>query len=86
MLALIAFIENLPIDSALYKAMNPKDEFAVWTTTMKTNAILADTYDLIAARFTRGKAKPYSRPTDRKGIGKGAIPIKDFWDWWNKGE
>lgn len=84
--ALISFIENLPIDSALTKSMNPKDEFGAWGSTAKTNAILADTYDLLQAHFTKKgrNIKPYPRPQAKKGIGRDAIPISEFWDWWNK--
>lgn len=85
MLALVSFVENLPPDSALYQAMNPKDEFGAWYTTAKTNAILADFFDVFVSANTRKgrKAKEYPRPKKKQGIGKGAIPISEFWDWWN---
>ena len=85
--ALIAFIENLPIDSALFKSMNPKDGFALWTETLKTNMILADIYDAYTKAHTKKGHKhvPYPRPKKKKAIGKGAIPVSEFWDWWNKG-
>ena len=83
-LALISFIRNLPPDSALYKAEHPKDEFGDWYLTAKTNLILADLFDLVvAANSKKGqKRKPYPRPKKRQAIGKGAIPVSKFWDWW----
>lgn len=87
MAALISFVTHLPPDSALYQEMNQKDEFGAWMTTMKTNAILADIYDVfVAANTKKGrKVQEYPRPKKRRSIGKGAIPIKDFWSWWNRG-
>lgn len=84
--ALISFINYLPIDSALRQAENPKDEFGAWYTTAKTNAMLADLLDVIVAAHTKKghKPKPYPRPREHKGIGKEPIAIKDFWDWWIK--
>ena len=66
--------------------MHPKDEVVAWNSTMKTNAILADLWDLVMATNTRKGHKPkeYPRPKRKQAIGKGAIPISDFWDWWNK--
>lgn len=85
MVALISFIQNLPPDSALNRSMNPDDEFGPWYTIMQTNRILADLFDAFVAANTRKgrKAKQYPRPTKKQKIGKGAIPIKDFWNWWN---
>lgn len=87
LVALISFTENLPIDSALTRSINPKDEFSYWHTIAKTNSILADIYDAFASVHSKKgrKPKPYPRPKDTKSIGKGAIPISEFWDWWNKG-
>lgn len=87
MVALVSFIENLPIDSALYKASHPKDEMPAWTETLKTNAILADIFDaFMAANTKKGRQiKPYPRPQRKEGIGKGAVTIDEFWAWWNKG-
>lgn len=84
--ALLSFVENLPPDSALYRVMYPKDEVSDWFTTMKTNAILADLFDVfVKANTAKGrKTEVYPRPTEKKGIGKDAIPISEFWDWWNK--
>ena len=83
-IALISFVQNLPIDSALYRDMNPSDEFGIWHTTAKTNAILADMYDaFVAVNTKKGRTpKPYPRPEEHRTIGKAAIPISEFWDWW----
>ena len=85
MVALISFIKFLPPDSALNRDMNPKDEFGIWYTTAKTNMILADLFDAFVSANTRKGMKPkeYPRPKRKKTFGKGAIPIKDFWRWWN---
>ena len=86
--ALLSFIKYLPPDSALNQEMNPKDEYGAWYTTAKTNAILADLFDVfVSANTKKGrKAKQYPRPKQKKRIGSGAIPIRDFWSWWNGGE
>ena len=86
--ALLSFINYLPPDSELRKAMDPQDEFGEWHTTMKTNVILADLFDVfVKANTKKGrKAKTYPRPKKRRKIGSGAIPMSEFWDWWNGGE
>jgi hypothetical protein len=83
--ALIHFMRHLDGNSAMRYSVNPKDEFGPWYITGKTNAILADIYDvLVAANTKKGhKPKPYPRPTEKKGIGKSAIPISDFDAWWD---
>lgn len=84
--ALLAFTKHLPPDAALSRELVPDDDTWLWTTPLKTNAILADLFDIFAAANSKkGKRpKPYPRPKKKEKIGKGAIPIKDFWDWWNK--
>ena len=86
--ALISFIRYLPPDSALRLEMDPKDEYAAWYTTLKTNAILADIFDAYVSVHTKKGQKPkqYPRPKERQSIGREAIPISEFWDWWNKQE
>ena len=86
MVALLSFINYLPPDSALYQSMNPDDEKGPWFTTVKTNAILADIYDIYVAAHTKKGAQPktYPRPKQKQKIGKDPIPISEFWDWWNK--
>lgn len=88
MVALLSFINYLPPDSALRYSMDPSDEFGEWYTTKKTNVILADLFDVfVAANTKKGrKAKEYPRPKQKKKIGSGAIPISEFWDWWNRGD
>lgn len=87
MVALISFVQHLTPDSALYQSMNPSDEFGQWYTTTKTNTILADLFDIFVSAHTKKgrKVKEYPRPKKKQGIGKGAIPVSEFWDWWNKG-
>ena len=88
MVALLSFINYLPMDSQLRQAMDPQDEVGEWSTTKKTNMILADLFDVfVAANTRRGhKAKQYPRPKQKRKIGSGAIPISEFWDWWNGGD
>lgn len=83
--ALLSFIGNLTPDSALAREMDPKDERGAWYTTVKTNAILADLFDVfVQANKKEGSTAPeYPRPKKHKTIGKDAIPISKFWDWWN---
>ena len=87
-LALISFINYLPPDSALYQSENPKDEVGDWFTTKKTNVILADIFDAFLAANTKKGKKPkaYPRPQQKQTIGKGAIPVSQFWDWWHEQE
>ena len=88
MVALLSFINYLPMDSRIRQAMDPQDEVGEWSTTKKTNIILADLFDVfVAANTRRGhKAKQYPRPKQKRKIGSGAIPISEFWDWWNGGD
>lgn len=88
MVALISFINYLPPDSALYTEMHPDDEFGIWNTRAKTNAMIADFIDAFVAAHTKKgkKANTYPRPKKKQRIGSGAIPISEFWDWWNKAE
>lgn len=89
-IALAAFLRYAPPDSAVYRETHPKDELAAWSTTMKTNAILADIFDAyVASHVKKGRRpKPYPRPSKDgpRVLGKGAIPIRDFEEWWNSGE
>ena len=88
MVALLSFINYLPMDSQLRQTMDPQDEVGEWSTVKKTNIILADIFDVfVSANTKKGhKAKQYPRPKQKKRIGSGAIPISEFWDWWNGGE
>ena len=88
MVALLSFINYLPMDSQLRQTMDPKDEVGEWSTVKKTNIILADLFDVfVAANTKKGrKAKQYPRPKQKHKIGSGAVPISEFWDWWNGGD
>ena len=89
-LALLSFIKYLTPDSALRRELDPKDAHGEWYTTVKTNAILADIFDVfVSANTKKGtKATKYPRPNDsnKKTVGKGAVPISEFWDWWKQGD
>ena len=68
-------------------------DFAIWSGTLKTNAILADIYDMLAMINSNicalgsgkmaKKPKPYARPSDKdkKRIGKNALPAADLREW-----
>lgn len=82
--ALRSFLNRPDVNSELAKDLEP--EYAAWAEPIKTNAILADIYDILAMinanlcamgsgkRAT--KPKEYSRPGDKKKqhIGKNALP------------
>lgn len=86
--ALDAFIKNTAPDSALMRELRP--EFAQWATLPKTNALLADIFDMLAAinanLCAKGtgkrpkRPKPYPRPGKNKSskhIGT-ALPIEEL--------
>ena len=83
--ALLSFIEYLPEDSALMREMDPKDETWKWATIKQTNIILADLFYAFSAVHTKKGRAPYEypRPNKNNRIGSGAIPVCEFWDWWN---
>lgn len=86
---LAIIVRHLPPTSALSRAMHP--EYEGWT---REEMMLADTFDAIRSAAVSivgalaGKRlrdpKPYPRPwaRDERQIGAGAIPVKDFWKWW----
>ena len=86
--ALSAFLRHLGPDTETARELDP--ELTAWVSTAKTNAILADIFDVLAQINTNlcalgsGKAakKPpaYKRPGDNraKHIGKNALPISDL--------
>ena len=84
--SLSSFIKYLPTDSALAKDLGKQTG---WETTLKTNALLADVYDLlsvIAAGKITKQIKPYPRPgkedhTVRK-IGSGPMTPDDLRKWY----
>lgn len=71
-------------------------DLAVWAGLPKTNAILADIYDVLALINSNlvamgsgkraSKPKPYSRPgdKDKQKIGKNALPPDQLKDWFAK--
>ena len=69
--ALGAFIKYLPPDSAVVRETHPEE--ALWATTIKTNSILADIYDVLlminANLMAVGNGKPAKRirPYPRPG-------------------
>lgn len=92
--ALDSFLQHTTPDSALMKEVNP--EVAAWSNTAKTNAILADIYDVLAAinsnlvavgtRRAAKKPKPYPRPGDKghdseRHFGSGALPPDELHRW-----
>ena len=75
------------------KELNP--DLSTWSSTVKTNAILADIYDVLATinanlmAIGSGKAakrpKPYPRPNQKNDneqhFGKGALPPDELHRW-----
>ena len=92
--ALGAFLHKLDIGSETARELDP--ELAAWGGTPKTNAILADIYDMLAMinanlcamgsgkRATRPKT--YERPGDKQKqrIGKNALPPDELRAWFAK--
>ena len=91
--ALYSFIRHLTPDSALGRDL---EKYTGWETTVKTNTILADIYDLLqvinanlcglgSKHPTRKKIKPYPRPgkddNNERKIGKGGLPIDKLREW-----
>jgi len=89
------FAKHLPDDSATVRAQD-KDA-ALFARDLQRAAILADIYDAVMmtahlfAKAHGGKGampKPYPRPwkDDSSRIGKGAIPISEFDEWYYGGD
>lgn len=92
--ALGAFLRHPDLTSETARELEP--ELANWSGALKTNAILADIYDMLAMinanlcamgsgkRATRPKA--YTRPGDKdtKKIGKNALPPDQLRAWFDK--
>lgn len=91
--SLYSFINYLGGDSALARSLGKTNG---WESTLKTNVILADIYDMLqalnanfVAYATRGKKKLKIKPYPRPGrdddnvhkIGKGALPVNDLHKW-----
>lgn len=86
--ALDSFIKNTPPDGALVREIRP--DLYQWSTIAKTNALLADIYDMLAiinsnlcAKGSGKKAKkpkPYPRPGKNKNARKvgTALPVSEL--------
>ena len=89
--ALGAFLHRVDPDSALAYELEP--EMAAWASRLKTNAILADIYDVLAqinanivsgfSRKRASKPKRYPRPgdNDKRKVGKSAVTIEELDKW-----
>lgn len=89
--ALGAFLHKADPESSLAHELEP--ELAAWATRFKTNAILADIYDILAqinanlvsgfSRKRASKPKRYPRPGDdsKRKVGKNAVSIEELDKW-----
>ena len=90
-------MHNLPTDTATMRELHP--EYAEWNTTLKTNALLADIFDVLSMigsilaalqvpRRTVKEPKPYPRPgqkpKDQQHFGRGALPPDKLREWFNE--
>ena len=96
--AFSSFVKGLATDYGSELWRSTHDDTAIWSTTLKTNALLADIYDMLAqinanmvGGFSRKKAskiKPIPRPwlADKsKHIGgTGALPKNELREWIKK--
>lgn len=92
--ALASFLYKVDIDGELAKDLAP--ELSKWSGTMKTNAILADIYDLLSminanicalgSGKQARKPKEYPRPADndRKQIGRNAVSPEELRAFFDK--
>lgn len=96
--ALASFVLHVGSDSALSRDLDA--EYQLWATTIKTNGILADIYDVlsqinanlvaIGSHKESKPIKPYPRPgmeekrENVKHYGKGALPRGEFRKWLEK--
>lgn len=94
--SLKSYLEHLPYDSALMRSLNA--EQAEWATRTKTNAILADIFDMLAVinanlcSIGSGKKskqpKPYPRPgkkdDNKQTIGSGAVTKQELEDFFER--
>jgi hypothetical protein len=87
-------LRHIDINSETARELDP--DLAAWGGTAKTNAILADIYDMLAMINSNlvaigsgnkaRKPKPYKRPGDKdvKHIGKNALPPDQLREWFKK--
>lgn len=97
--ALLHFLQFLPRDSALSREVVPLTDTERWGSGEATASILADMHDLLATfraeaavkgtdhrpRRPKRYPRPWERPKERH-VGRGAIPVARFEDWWEGGE
>ena len=93
--ALAHFARHLDADSATSRELST---YQGWDTTTKTNAMLADLYDGMAAllwtyqaahsKRKPPKPKPYPRPWAKHGkrLGRDPIRASEFDKWWKSKE
>ena len=92
--ALRSFLHNVEITGELARELDP--DLARWASSFKTNAILADIFDMLAminanicamgSGKKASKPKTYPRPGDKKRqvIGKNALPAEELRKWFDK--
>lgn len=95
--ALNSFLNHTAVDSALMRELKP--ELAAWGSTVKTNIILADIFDVLAlinanlvamgSRKPAKKPKPYPRPfkrdeSEKQHFGRGALPKDELRKWFEE--
>lgn len=93
--SLASFVKYLGTDSALAQDLGKSTG---WETQVKTNAILADLYDLLAVfnvnfinqnnKHKKKNIKPYPRPgrdnDNKRKLGKGALPLNEWREWYRR--
>lgn len=95
--AMRTFMAHLPIDSATGQEIYP--EYAQWASRTKTNAILADIFDVLAqinanlvaigSKKDAKQPKPYPRPKQKqpeneRHFGRGALPPDKLREWFEE--
>lgn len=90
-------MRHLPIDSVTGQELHP--EYAPWATRTKTNAMLADIYDMLAqinanlvavgSSKSAKQPKPYPRPVKKEPenvqhFGRGALPPDELRAWFEE--
>ena len=86
----LVFVRHLDSRSAVYRAQHPEE--AAFASPLKQSAILADLFDAIRAleyTFVLANPSKYKRPGVDEGvqrIGRDAIPIAEFNDWYYGGD
>lgn len=92
--ALAHFLAHIGPDSATWAEKAGVDDPA-WASRFRANLIMADAMDALLhinrsvvqqrAKHKLKKPRPYPRPFAKEGqhIGKDAIPVRDFWSWWD---